>query len=370
MIYAMQPAKAVVTKINVDNHVKEERSSNNAKLFSPICEVLERIKDIPDPIMMIPGVAENSFGFVFGPPKSGKTTYVETLFWHIAAGRNEFMGNPLNCTNKKCLFISLEEGTKLGRLKRNAKQIQGFTEAEKLCAQNNYLISDELMPSHMLGNEHWDILEEAIETSGASVVAVDSLNRLTFDKNSDEDVAKRIASKLQGLVKRYGITLFIINHTTKTSNEGIQSGSSMRGSGLYTSEAEFLIAVNRTLFDKRYIKLVLSRHDEDISDKVDQFEITENRLIVQMNKVDEGALFMQQDRRIDDTNANLIFTEVSLICKSKGSVEFEISELKHLIGKGSGKMSRVTLHEAMGKLIDKKKVEWMAKGKYRVLNIA
>ncbi len=213
------------------------------------------------------------------------------------------------------------------------------------------------------------MLEEAIENSGASIVAIDSLNRLTAEKNSDEDTAKRVSSKLQELVKKYKITLIVINHTTKSSNEGIQGGAAMSGSRIYGSEAEFLIAVNRTLANKRYIKLIYSRHDNDESDTVDQFEISDNRLTKLMGKVSESSMLIEQDGRqdgrVDDTKTNLILAEIESVCHQKGSNDFISAEISHLWK--HGKFSSVTFYSHLKKLIHRNKVEELGKHNYRLL---
>ncbi len=159
------------------------------KLYSPIGDIIEKIKNLPPMVFICPGVAENSFGFVFGPPKSGKTTFVEALFFHIAAGRKKFMNFNLGLTDQKCLFISCEEGVKRPRFERNDIQLKSFTENEILHINqtNNFMVSNEHLPLHMHTDKDWKILENCIAQSGAKIVAIDSLNRLTPDSNADEE---------------------------------------------------------------------------------------------------------------------------------------------------------------------------------------
>ena len=341
-----------------------------ARTFVSLAEALEWIKDLPEQVFVIPGVKENTIGFIFGPPKSGKTAYGETLFLHIAGGCKEFLGYPLNYSSQKCLFISLEEGGKIYRYERNGKQLLIFKDDPDryLAAKQNFIVSNPSMPSHIVTEEHWNILEQAIADSKASFVCIDSLNRLTNDSNADEKIAKRIMMKLQRLVKRYAITLFVINHTTKSSNEGIQTGSSMSGSRIYGSEADFVIDVNRTATNGRYIKLAWSRHGNDILDTVDKFEITENRVVKSVGKVSEYSLLKEQDGRFDDTNSNLVLDEIQSICNRKNCKEIETADLKHLYEGANAKFTRTTFFDILKRPEVKCKVESMRRGKYRLLD--
>jgi KaiC/GvpD/RAD55 family RecA-like ATPase len=339
------------------------------RTFVSLAEALELIKDMPEQVFLIPGVKENTIGFIFGPPKSGKTAYVETLFLHIAGGRKEFLGYPLNYSSQKCLFISLEEGGKVYRYERNGKQLSTFKDDPEryLAARKNYMLSDASMPPNIINEEHWNILDQAIADSGASYVCIDSLNRLTSESNADEKIAKKIMMKLQRLVKRHGITLFVINHTTKSSNEGIQTGSSMSGSRIYGSEADFVIDVNRTATNGRYIKLAWSRHGNDILDTVDKFEITENRVVRIIGKASEYSLIREQDGRYDDTNLNLVLDEIQSICARKNCNEIDIADLKHLFEGANTKFTKQTFYDILKRDDVKCKFRNIGRGKYRLI---
>jgi hypothetical protein len=358
-------------EVRNDNEDEESTVSNlePKRTIVSLGEALEWIKDLPEQVFVIPGVKENTVGFIFGPPKSGKTAYGETLFLHIAGGAKEFLGYPLNYSSQKCLFISFEEGGKVYRYERNGKQLSAFKDTKEffLAAKQNFMVSNPSMPSHITSEEHWDILDKAIADSHASYVCIDSLNRLTNESNADEKIAKRIMMKLQGLVKKHKITLFVINHTTKSSNEGIQTGSSMSGSRIYGSEADFVIDVNRTATNGRYIKLAWSRHGNDMLDTVDKFEITENRLVKIVGKASEYSLLREQDGRYDDTNLNLVLDEFQSISEQKKCKEIDISDIKHLFEGANAKFSRQTFFAILKKPEVKCKIKNISKGKYRLL---
>lgn len=101
-----------------------------------LADSLARHQSEPPTPLIIPAIKDVSFGFIFGPPKSGKTIYCEYLLLSIAAGRTTFNGYPLQCNNRKCLFVSYEENTG-GRNDRNLKQLDGFTPEEQALIKVN-----------------------------------------------------------------------------------------------------------------------------------------------------------------------------------------------------------------------------------------
>ncbi len=68
-----------------------------------------RAQNEPRPQFLWSGVMVGSFGFIFGPSKSGKTILCENLALSIAAGRDSFFRLPIEFSRKKVLFISMEE---------------------------------------------------------------------------------------------------------------------------------------------------------------------------------------------------------------------------------------------------------------------
>jgi KaiC/GvpD/RAD55 family RecA-like ATPase len=87
--------------------------------------LIDKVNKEPAIKFVYPGIAPGSIGIVFGPSKSGKTTFCENLAMSIASGANSFLGKPINCTGRKVLFISLEEFYQ-GRTARNTKQVYVF----------------------------------------------------------------------------------------------------------------------------------------------------------------------------------------------------------------------------------------------------
>ena len=140
----------------------------------------------------------------------------------------------------------------------------------------------------------------------------------------------------------------------------------MRGSGLYSSEADFLIAVNRTQNNSRYSKLVFSRHDSDDDEIVTEFELSKYRLVEYKDSVSEGSLLKQEDGRTDDSNEKIILQEIEDIKKDKNINEVETNELSHLFDSNQAKMVKKTFYNAIDKLVFKGNIEKLKKGTYSI----
>lgn len=325
---------------------------------------LERHHKEPPTPLIIPAIKDVSFGFIFGPPKSGKTIYCEHLLLSIAAGRTMFNGYLLQCSNRKCLFVSYEENTR-GRNERNKKQLHGFSVEEQEAILQNYVVSNQEMPKYVLAGEDWQALEDEIVYYKPGMVVIDSLSRLTMESNSEEEVAKTITKRLQGLVIKHKCTIIVINHTTKGKNESPLTINSMSGSRIYSQEAEFIIGINKTISNTRYIKIVCARHDKDDYDTVDTFDFDEHLCIKIKGKEYEGKVLAVYDGRRDSSNTEVVYQAIDPLMKDADNDEFNTSDLKHLYEKGL--MSKETFFKALENLCEDGKIKRLSRGKYQCL---
>jgi len=343
---------------------KDIQKVDKLKLITNFREKMVELEHKPKTKFLIQGVKEGSMGFVFGPPKSGKTVFLESLLQNLSVGRNAFMGFELEPVPKKCLFISLEEGGKDYRYERNVNQFGLFNEEEKELIFENFIASDHGLPQFITGASDWDLLEEAILESEAKIVVIDSLNRLTSDSNADEQIAKLTSQKLRELAENCNVTLFVINHVPKEKINQELHQNSMSGSRIYASEADFLIGINRTANNSRYSKLIVSRYDKDDIETVNKFEINDSQSVHFLGKVVEKSLFMDIDGRYDNKNETLIFDEMKRICAEREVAQIQTAELSHLFGDDENKMSRVTFHASISKLKKRGVISQSNKGIY------
>lgn len=267
-------------------------------------QIRELYKTMPPKKMLWSGVKEKSFGLVFGPSKSGKTIFSENLAISIAIGRNSYFDYPLDGIPKKILFIGLEECWE-NRVERNLSQFDALSEEEQLLMNENYLFQPIDYAKFIVTDENWEILFKTIENSGAEVVFIDSITRLTLEKLEEGKVAGKIMSKLRTISQDLNITLFAIHHTPKLHGSPIVMDS-IKGSSVFAQESDFAIGINRTDKKHRYIKNVFFRYSNDDDEFVKEFVIEPNAWLDLSGEVDEDEILGRSDRRKAQDKRDLV----------------------------------------------------------------
>jgi archaellum biogenesis ATPase FlaH len=295
-------------------------------LFLNFDEALNMLETTKPVEMLWNGVKENSFGLVFGPPKSGKTIFCENLAISFALGRKDFMGYPINTEPQKVMFIGLEEFWR-NRFERNAKQFSTLSDDEKELFKNNFIVPDTEFPKTITTNENWELLRKTIQQSGANTVFIDSITRMNHGKIEDSKTAEEICLKLRNLSQDLNISLFVIHHTPKLGDEEI-SMDKIKGSTVFSQESDFAIGINRTSGNKRYMKNIFFRYADDSDDSHHEFELDEN-LIVNYKQVSSFINF-KNDRRVSDNRelmANYFKENPSQTLSTKECVDYFTSSL-------------------------------------------
>jgi RecA-family ATPase/uncharacterized protein YdhG (YjbR/CyaY superfamily) len=331
--------------------------SSNGLHFHSIEDLILRSQNEPPIPTLYSGIKIGSFGFIFGPSKSGKTTFAENMAMSIASGQEKFFNKPLIGGAKKVLFISMEEYWQ-PRTERNAKQLDHLQSA----LNSNYCSVDEKFPRLINAKEDWELLKMHIKESNAEIVFIDSLSRLYSGCIEESSLAKELLLKLRELTNEYKITLIIIHHTPKQVGKPLTIDS-MAGSRVLAQEADFMIGISRTPDGTRYMKEVAFRYAQENDETVTTFVINSNAWLVPGSQVSEFSLLKNADGRADDSNAESIFEVIEESTNTKGLIT--TSELLSLFVE-SKIMSKPTLYANLNKLETKGKIEKLAKGQYRV----
>ena len=211
------------------------------RYLKTLTQLTKRVKSEPPTKYLWGGIKEGSFGFVYGPSKSGKTTFCEGLAMSLASGKKSYFDNILTGKRKNVLFLSLEEYYK-ERTLRNIKQLE-FLKLESL---DNYNTVDENFPRLISGSVEWELLKSIIIDSGSEIVFIDSFSRLYSGSIEESSLAKNIMFKLRELTNDLKITLIIIHHTPKLNGRPITIDS-LAGSRILAQDADFLIGINKIL---------------------------------------------------------------------------------------------------------------------------
>jgi RecA-family ATPase len=276
-------------------------------------EALNSLASYIPPLEIYPTILENSVGFVFGVPKSGKTCFCENLLLSIAAGRSSFFGHRLNANNRATLFISLEEFY-LKRLLRNQKQLGQFSNSEQEEIKHNYRICNQDFKRSVYDRDEWHYLEEHIALHNPIITVIDSLSRLTPNSNADEETAKKIMLRLREIAQKNNTAIIIINHTPKGRNEHPLDQFSMSGSRILMQDADFILGINH-IRGARYIKTTASRYSDHDHEDVDIFELTNIQGIKKLKTVNEESLFKPADGRENTDKRELILEAIKKLNK-------------------------------------------------------
>jgi predicted ATP-dependent serine protease len=302
------------------------------------------------------GITKGSFGYIFGPAKSGKTILCENLGLSLAANSTDFFGYNLIQENNTVLFISLEEFWK-PRTERNAKQIKSMKIDPEY--KLNYYVVDDKFPRHFSSTKEWEILYETISSSSANIVFIDSLTRMIHGEIENSSLCREASIVLRDIVDKTQITLIVIHHTPKQSGRPITI-ESLAGSRVLGQEADFLIGINRGVTGIRYLKEVGFRYKQENDEMVTTFDITDNLWIVPVDKTEEYKLLQEHDRRVDDKNYNIVLNIIKINAASnKGIINSSEIEKIAVIT-----MARSTYFQQIDKMIQKGLLIQESKGRY------
>ena len=111
----------------------EKRTKDDGKRKTYRANIFHLIKEndkLPPPEFYWGPLQPRSFGFIFGPAKSGKTIFCENMGMAMAAGQDTFFGQRIKKgIEYRVLFISIEEEWR-NRTSRNTKQVKQFNYKE------------------------------------------------------------------------------------------------------------------------------------------------------------------------------------------------------------------------------------------------
>jgi hypothetical protein len=327
-----------------------------------LADLIRRHNQEPPVPFIWSGIKKNSFGFVFGPSKSGKTTFCENLAMCLAAQLQSFFGQPITPDNYKVLFISLEEYWQ-ARTERNKKQVIPLI--ENLGTDDwlaNYDVINENVPRQIASDADWLEIERMIVNSKANVVFIDSLSRLYEGGIEDSGLAKKVALLLRELTNKLKITLIVIHHTPKQIGKPITQDS-LAGSRMLGQEADFLIGIGKNLEGKRYFKEVSFRYRQEQQENVTVFDIDGYQWLIAGAELPEAALLKEPDGRKDDTNPEQVYEFIhdkTLSPQGETYTRELIAEFVTI-----AVMSKQTLYNCLDRLEKSDRISKKGKGVYK-----
>lgn len=324
--------------------------------------LIERHDQEPPVPFIWGGIKKQSFGFVFGPSKSGKTTFCENLAMCLSAQLQTYFGQQITPDDYKVMFISLEEYWQ-NRTERNKKQASLLTENLGTTDwMKNYQVITELVPRLISSDEDWEEIERMIRVNNANIVFIDSLSRLYEGGIEDSGLAKKVSLKLRELSNKFQITLIVIHHTPKQIGKPITQDS-LAGSRILGQEADFLIGIGKSNDGKRYYKEVSFRYKQEQTELVTLFEIDGNQWLMQGAELPESALLKEKDGRADDTNPEQVYEFIHEKTLSPAGETYTAELQREFVT--SGIMSKQTLYNSLSRLEKDERIQKIGRGVYK-----
>ncbi len=326
--------------------------------------MIDRVNEMPPQNYLFRGIKVPSIGAIFGVPKAGKTIVAECLGYHVAANRPKFIGDSIYSGNSRVLLISLEEYYP-SRTERNEKQIKYITKLYDLDPVwiNNIFVVDESFPKHLLTDADWKLLDDEIGRIQPTMVMIDSLTRLTIEPIEDSTVATKLMKKLREITYKHNIAMVLIHHTHKMENRPITLAT-LAGSRVIGQELDFMIGINRTSDNERYIKDVAYRYAADDSEFVTKFIINDHLVVESFGpaieyKLLEGTV-SSEDRNQNDILISEYFLEftqgdASVVVETKNLAEYFVIPRV---------MSKPTMYSCLERLVESGLIYKVDKGKY------
>lgn len=296
-----------------------------------LIEQIKRNEELPPQEYIWRSITPGSLGFVFGPPKSGKTTFCENLAMSIAFSLSAFFGYEIESNaQRKVLFISMEEYWR-SRVTRNAKQISVINDIQDYA--QNYVVPDEVFPRVFINNrELKEHLQEIIDETKPNVLFIDSMTRIATKDIEDSSTSGAISLLLRELANANNVAIVVIHHTHKLNGNGITIDS-LAGSRVLAQEADWMIGINKTLSGQRYFKEVATRYGQEKEDVI-LFDIDQNQWLRPIEEMTENDVLELKDRRRKPDKyapilnelkmaytTNITYTQSELIDKLKGTLE-------------------------------------------------
>lgn len=356
--------------MNEKNEIPQFNFEVKSKRFemTKAIDLINRVKEEPEPIIIWNGIVEGSKGLIAGVGKTGKTTLAESLAISIAVGKNNFFGHPLSGNPDKILFINLEESFRV-RSRRNLKQIISLSAEEKVLFSENYLSTPENFPEFLLTDEDWLDVSEYIRESDASIVFIDSLSHMFEGQIENSEPAIRFVKKFRKYLSVLNKTIIIVHHNTKGNDRPIDQDS-IAGSRIIAQEFEYAIGLGNIPTEKggSYLCMLFNKYIEKDDTTATLYKVNEHNWVQNLGQANKFELYASTkiDYRTNTTNKNLLLNHIQNQ-HSQGSQITLTGDLKKIYVENDTKtMSKDTLHKSLDKLVEDGEIEIIKRGQYQL----
>lgn len=217
--------------------LEEEFAAKEAQ--PDVFELLDvsQIRSLPDPKWLVEGLLiENSLGFIYGPPGSGKSFVALDICLHIATAQRDWWGRAI----QRCgpIFYISTEGVSDLKFRIKAWEVARNFDASDapfyLMRQGtNFMDPDSVQKLHRT-------VAAMMERAGSQpvLIVVDTVSRVLpgADENLQKDMTMFVHA-CDSLREAWGSTVIGVHHTSRNGN--------LRGSTVLDGAGDLLLAVER-----------------------------------------------------------------------------------------------------------------------------
>ena len=205
---------------------------------SDLYEVLDedQIMALPDPVFLIDKmVIENSLGFIYGAPASGKSFIALGMGMTLATGQTKWWGKDVNGSGAVIMISSEGTADMKNRLAawRRALHVDAPSQFHLIRQTINFMDSGDRERLHRT-------VSSIVDKIGANpiMVIVDTLSRaMAGTDENDQAAASMMVQACDGIREMWKTTVLCVHHTSRMGN--------MRGSTVFEGAADFIYGVDK-----------------------------------------------------------------------------------------------------------------------------
>lgn len=260
-----------------------------------LIDVIERVKQLPEPNFIWKGIPEGSIGLLTGVAKTGKTTFAENLAISMALGRNSFFNFEMDGVPRKVLYMNLEEQESLwGR--RQGKQINELSGVEIELLRMNYYTMPDGYVEFINDEKDWLKLHTYIKDVNPDVVLLDSLSHMCVGEIEKSKVAQDFIQDFRRYIRSLKKTVLVVHHNTKGNTTAVEMDK-IAGSRFITQEFEYAFGFANVPYkdDESYLSMLYNKHVPGEKSTSYVYKFNDNGWVQNIGAVNKYDLYTKQD---------------------------------------------------------------------------
>lgn len=228
--------------------------------------------------ILFANVAKGDLCIVFGREKTGKSIFLTQIAQSLTKGLAVLPGQKAQCENLNVMYLDGEMTDLEWRYRYTSNADQ--TDLFEFDNDRFKIVFEQEGIKGMSRNKKLQVMLSTMQTyynrKAFDVLIIDNLGIYLEDETNTTE----ISTVLQGINyfrKQNNVTVILAHHITKLPSTEPITTDSMRGSGRISDYASSFIALNKTLSDDGYVKLLRSRNSSGSGENVYPYSIVKEK---------------------------------------------------------------------------------------------